>query len=120
MTMRVRDRYRDPFSKYEPPPNLPNATISMILGNASMVLAFFLGLPGLICGIIGLRLIDKDEELYQFTPSRYSPGSICQSKGARICCYIGIVIGVTLTMTIIFIVLFYGTLDYKILRHHLK
>ncbi len=52
-----------------PPANLPNATASLVLGIISIVGAFCYGIVGVICGIIGLVLANKDRKLYQAFPS---------------------------------------------------
>ena len=76
--------------------NLPNATISLVLGIISIV-TICLGV-GIICGIIGLLLADKDRKLYWSTPELYSSSSYSTSNAGRTCSIIGLVIASILFM----------------------
>jgi hypothetical protein len=70
---------------------LPNSTASLVLGIISIVGSFCLfGLGGLICGIIGLSIANKNRELYNKYPQLYSEASLNTSNAGRICSIIGI------------------------------
>ena len=92
---------------YNTPANLPNATAALVLGIISIVGAFCYGIVGLICGIIGLVLANKDRKLYQAAPELYSASSFSTSNAGRVCSIIGIVIGsLFLVILIIYLVIF--------------
>ncbi len=57
------------------PQNLPNATATLVLGIISIIGSFCYGIIGLICGIVGLILANKDRSLYRASPDLYSPAS---------------------------------------------
>ncbi len=84
-------------------PVLPNATAALVLGIISIVGAFCYGI-GIILGIIGLVLANKDRKLIEANPDVFSPGSISNLRAGRICSIIGIVVG---TIFLIAIVLYF-------------
>jgi M penetrans paralogue family 26 len=89
------------------PANLPNATASLVLGIIAIVGSFCYIIPGLVCGIIGLVLANKDRHLYQATPELYAQASYSQSNAGRVCSLIGIILaGVLLVIGIIYFVVF--------------
>ena len=73
-------------------PVLPNATAALVLGIISIVGAFCYGI-GIILGIIGLVLANKDKKLIDANPDTISQGSISNLRAGRICSIIGIVVG---------------------------
>jgi len=73
-------------------PALPNATTALVLGIISIVGAFCYGV-GIILGIIGLVLANKDKKLLEANPDVYSQGSVSNLKAGRICSIIGIIVG---------------------------
>lgn len=75
----------------ENPKPLPNATASLVLGIVSVSFAFACGLIGVVSGIIGLVLSNKDKKLYESDPSLYMGYN--NSKAGRITSIIGICIG---------------------------
>lgn len=89
---------------------LPNATAALVLGIISIVGAFCYGIVGLVCGIIGLSLANKDRRLYQSAPELYSQASIGTSNGGRICSIIGIVFSSLVVAVMIFYLLIIGTM----------
>lgn len=91
-------------------PNLPNATSALVLGIISILGAFCYGIVGLICGIIGLVLANKDKKLYQETPELYSPSSFGSSNAGRICSIIGIVLSSLIIVIVIFYIVLIGSL----------
>ncbi len=98
--------------------NLPNATAALVLGILSIFLAFCYGIFGLICGIIGLVLANKDRKLYQYAPDLYSQASYGQSNAGRICSIIGVIISGLIILLFAFVIAFYGSLDYYTWRHY--
>lgn len=106
--MEQQDLLRSP--NYNSPANLPNATAALVLGIISIVGAFCYGIIGLICGIIGLVLANKDRRLYQAAPELYSPSSFSTSNAGRVCSIVGIVIGSLFFLIIIIYLIFVGTL----------
>ena len=69
-------------------PGLPNATTSLVLGIISIVICGV----GVILGIIGLVLANKDLALYRSNPGAYSESSYNNTKTGRICSIIGIIV----------------------------
>ena len=96
-------------ANYNTPANLPNATAALVLGIISIVGAFCYGIVGLVCGIIGLVLANKDRKLYQAAPELYSPSSFSTSNAGRVCSIIGIVIGSLFFLIILIYLIFVGT-----------
>ena len=73
-------------------PVLPNATAALVLGIISIVGAFCYGI-GIILGIIGLVLANKDKKLIDANPDTFSQSSVNNLRAGRICSIIGIVVG---------------------------
>ncbi len=70
---------------------LPNTTVSLVLGIISIVCCCS-GIIGIVCGIIGLVLANKDMKLYQANPQQYT--GVETTNTARILNIIGLVISV--------------------------
>lgn len=70
---------------------LPNATVSLVLGIIAIVCCCS-GFIGIVCGIIGLILANKDMKLYQANPQQYT--GIETVNTARILNIIGLVISI--------------------------
>ena len=99
------------------PSNLPNATASLVLGIISIVLAFCYGIGGVICGIIGLILANKDRKLYQATPELYSSSSYSSLNAGRTCSIIGLILGSLILLVMIFYFIFFGALFMEAFRN---
>lgn len=96
---------------YNEPATLPNATPSLVLGIVSIVGAFCYGIVGIVCGVIGLVLANKDRKLYQASPEGYSSSSYSTSNAGRICSLIGLILGaVILIVTVMWFVFFGATM----------
>lgn len=105
------------FSTSNQPSNLPNATAALVLGIISIVGAFCYGIIGVICGIIGLILANKDRKLYQANPELYATASYSTLNAGRVCSIIGLILGgIVVLITIIYIV-FFGALFMEAWRH---
>lgn len=98
------------------PANLPNATGALVLGIISIVGAFCYGIVGVICGIIGLILANKDRKLYQATPELYSQSSYSSSNAGRICSIIGLILGGIFLLIMIVYFIFFGALFMEAMR----
>ncbi|MEO5892195.1 MAG: CCC motif membrane protein [Ferruginibacter sp.] len=90
--------------------NLPNATGALVLGIISIVGSFCYGIVGLICGIIGLVLANKDRKLYKETPELYSQSSFSTSNAGRTCSIIGLVLSSLIIVVVIFYIVLIGTM----------
>ncbi|MFC4263930.1 CCC motif membrane protein [Ferruginibacter yonginensis] len=101
----------------QPQLNLPNATASLVLGIISILGGFCYGFVGVICGIIGLVLANKDRRLYNDNPGVYSPASLSTSNSGRICSIIGLVIGAIILLIIIFYIIFFGAFFMEAVRN---
>jgi hypothetical protein len=88
--------------------NLPNATTVLVLGIISIVGAFCYGIVGLICGIIGLVLANKDRKLYRDSAELYSQASYGTSNAGRICSIIGLIISTLIIILVIIVLAFFG------------
>ena len=93
----------------QPKEPLPNATIALVLGILSLVFCFIYGVPGLIIGIVGLVLANKDRKLYNLNPSQYTPNSFTNSNAGRVCSLIGIILSSIYVIIILIIIMVIGT-----------
>lgn len=96
--------YLSPVPNQNSQQNLPNATASLVLGIISIVGVLCYGV-GLICGIIGLILANKDRRMYKEFAEMYSPASYGTSNAGRICCIIGIIL--FCLVILLFVLLFF-------------
>ncbi|MEO7046298.1 MAG: CCC motif membrane protein [Ferruginibacter sp.] len=95
---------------YNQPANLPNATAVLVLGIISLVGAFCYGIIGVICGIIGLVLANKDKKTYLAAPELYSASSYSTVNSGRVCSLIGLILGAIVLLIIVFYFIFFGSL----------
>ena len=102
---------------YNQPSNLPNATASLVLGIIAIVGAFCYGIVGIICGIIGLILANKDRRLYQSTPELYAQASYSTSNAGRTCAIIGLILGSIFLLIMIIYFIVFGSLIMNAVRH---
>jgi UPF0716 family protein affecting phage T7 exclusion len=96
-------------NNYNQSANLPNATASLVLGIISILGGFCYGVVGVICGIIGLVLANKDRKLYAANPEMYSTSSYSTLNSGRVCCIIGLIIGGLVLLCMILAFAFFGT-----------
>ncbi len=104
------------FNTGNQPANLPNATAVLVLGIISIIGALCYGITGVICGIIGLVLANKDRKLYQATPELYSSSSYSTSNAGRTCSIIGLILGSLVLLIMIVYFIFFGALFMEALR----
>lgn len=102
---------------YSQPANLPNATAALVLGIISIVGAFCYGIVGIICGIIGLVLANKDRKMYQSAPEFYSSASFSTSNSGRICSIIGLVLGSIFFLIMVIYFILFGAIFMEAFRH---
>jgi hypothetical protein len=102
---------------YNQPANLPNATAVLVLGIISIVGAFCYGIVGVICGIIGLVLANKDRRLYHSAPELYAQASFSTSNAGRVCSIIGLILGSIFLLIIILYFIFFGSLIMEAIRN---
>jgi hypothetical protein len=88
--------------------NLPNATTALVLGIISIIGAFCYGIVGLICGVIGLVLANKDRKLFRESPELYTQASYGTSNAGRICSIIGLIISALIVILVIVVLVFFG------------
>ena len=105
------------LSSSNQPSNLPNATASLVLGIISLVGALCYGIVGVICGIIGLILANKDRKLYQAAPELYSTSSYSTLNAGRVCSIIGLILGSLVVLIMIFYIIFFGAFFMEAIRH---
>lgn len=85
--------------------NLPNTTAVRILSIAAIPAAFFYALPGIIFGLAGFLLANKDLSSYSMAPGYYSASSFNRTKSGRLRAIIGLALGVVLLTAL---VLYFG------------
>lgn len=102
-------------NNYNQQSNLSNATASLVLGIISIAtsLCYVSAIIGVICGIIGLVLSNKDRALYQATPELYSRASYGQSNAGRTCSIIGLILGALWLLFWLLIILFVGSMSFS-------
>lgn len=105
------------LSSSNQPANLPNATATLVLGIISLVGALCYGIVGVICGIIGLVLANKDRRLYQSNPELYSSSSYSTLNAGRVCSIIGLILGALVVLIIIVYIIFFGAIFMDAIRH---
>ena len=87
-------------------PILPNATTVLVLGIISIVGAFCYGV-GIILGIIGLVLANKDRKLVAANPEVYSQSSVSNLNAGRICSIVGIAVSAIFLIIIVLYLIFF-------------
>jgi M penetrans paralogue family 26 len=104
-----------PNNSYNQQSNLSNATASLVLGIISIVtsLCYVSALIGIICGIIGLVLGNKDRSAYQATPELYTSTSYSQSNAGRTCSIIGLILSALWLVFLIIMLIFVGSMSYN-------
>lgn len=105
------------LSQSNQPSNLPNATAALVLGIISLVGALCYGIVGVVCGIIGLVLANKDRKLYQAAPELYSSSSYSTLNAGRVCSLIGLILGSLVVVIMIFYIIFFGAFFMEAMRH---
>lgn len=90
---------------------LPNATLILVFGIASIVLACCSGFIGIVLGIIALVLAKKAKDTYLQNPEIYSDYS--NVKTGRVLAIIGVVLNaISIIVTVIFFA-FYGMAGFE-------
>jgi hypothetical protein len=82
---------------------LPNATIALVMGILSIVIC---GL-GVVLGIIGIVMANKDMALFRNNPGVYSEASYNNAKTGRVCSIIGIVLSSLIVVFYILWIVFF-------------
>lgn len=102
-----------PNNNYNQQANLPNATASLVLGIISIAtsLCYISAIIGVICGIIGLVLGNKDRALYQSTPDLYTKASYGQGNAGRTCSIIGLILGGLWILFWVIVLIFVGSMS---------
>lgn len=112
--MENQPQFQQPNSPFPTPIALPNSTAVLVLGIISIVGCFCYGIVGLVCGIIGVVLSNKDLKLYKTEPTAYTSGSYSNLKAGRVCA----IVGLSLSAVYLIIVLIYiFTIGTIILTH---
>ncbi|RZJ18143.1 MAG: DUF4190 domain-containing protein [Acinetobacter sp.] len=88
--------------------NLPNATISLILGILSIPGCCCYGILGLILGIIAWVLAAGEVKKFNLNPNAYTASSLKNAKAGKVCGIIGTVLGSLYLLIIILIIAVYG------------
>jgi hypothetical protein len=88
--------------------SLPNSTPVLVLGILAILSCCCYALPGLILGIIGLVLGNKDLALYKSNPGAYTESSYKNSKAGRICSIIALILSALYALLMIAFIIFFG------------
>jgi len=88
--------------------SLPNSTPVLILGILSILSCCCYGIPGLILGIIGLVLGNKDIKLYNANPNGYTISSYKNSKAGKVCSIIGLIFSALYLLVLVLFLIFFG------------
>lgn len=94
------------FDSFETAQKLPNATAVLILGIISIVACCCYGIISIILGGVGIYFANKDTELYNENPAKYS--NFNNIKTGKILCIIGIVLGVIYMIYMIWAISYFG------------
>jgi hypothetical protein len=92
-------------SGYQTP--LPNSTLILVLGIASIVTCCCYCIPGIICGIITLALASSANKLYRANPIAYTEGSYKNMNAGKICAIIGLILSLLSAIYVIWAVSVY-------------
>ncbi len=90
--------------------DLPNSNVVLVLGIFSIFSCFILGLPGLILGLLALKLYKKPYELYQLAPELYKKESFKNLRAGFITSIIGISLSALFLLFLGFYTLIFGSL----------
>jgi len=98
-----------PSTQVEKQP-LPKAVAVLVLGIISIATAFCYGIPGLVIAIITMVMASGSKKLYNANPALYTESSYKNMNAGRICGIIGLILSIVILITIIYIILFGGSL----------
>lgn len=85
---------------------LPNSTLILILGIASILGCCCYSIPGLICGIITIVLANKATQVYKLAPENYTDyGNV---KAGKIMAIIGIVFSILFLLMLVWAISYFG------------
>lgn len=90
--------------------NLPNSTPVLIMGILSILGCCFYGI-GIIFGIIGIVLTNKDMKLYNANPNQYK--GLGTLNAGKILCIIGLILSAITLIFTIYIFAIYGYDNYQ-------
>ncbi|WP_199158096.1 CCC motif membrane protein [Pedobacter nototheniae] len=88
-------------------PNLPNATIALVLGILSIPGCCCYGI-GLVFGIIAWVLSNGDIKKYNLNPNGYSLSSYKNTKAGKICAIIGVVLSALYIILLVVSIAIFG------------
>ncbi|WP_197413226.1 CCC motif membrane protein [Pedobacter sp. Leaf176] len=87
--------------------NLPNATISLVLGILSIPACCCYGL-GLVFGIVAWVLAGKDIKQYNLNPAAYSLSSLKNTRAGKICGIIGVILSALYIIALVAMIIAFG------------
>lgn len=100
--------------------NLPNSTIVLVLGIASLIACCLNGIPSLICSIIALVLAKKDMALIAENPNGYTTSSVKNLKAGKVCAIIGLSLSIVILLATIILIAVIGFDGISNLQESLK
>ena len=105
--------FAPPFPAYENPgfateQTLPNSTPVLIMGILSILSCCCYGVFGIVFGIIGLVLGNKDRALYLANPGAYKLSSYKNSSAGRVCSIVGLSLSILYLLAVIAVIAIYG------------
>lgn len=102
--MEEKSIFDQPHTNYSNQQQLPNATAVLVMGILSIVMCGI----GVVLGIIGLVLANKDTKLYNASPDLYTSGSYSNLRTGKICSVIGVI------LSGLFIIVYAGAIVFAI------
>ncbi len=87
--------------------SLPNATLILILGIASIITTCFCYGTGIVLGIVALNLSKKDIQLYRANPDQYT--NYDNVTAGKICAIIGVALNALVLLMILLYLFVFGT-----------
>jgi hypothetical protein len=70
--------------------DLPYSTTILILGILSITLSWSWGIPGLISGLLAIKLFRRSEWIYNQNPEQYNPAHFLNLKAGKLCSMVGL------------------------------
>lgn len=112
--IKIDDDFQGPTIPVEPNgggninlPPVPNAVAVLVLGILSIVTCACYGFPGVILGIIALVLAKKGKKAYDLNPEAYSPSSLSNLNGGKICAIIGLIVSSLHALVYVFYIILF-------------
>jgi hypothetical protein len=88
--------------------DLPNATVVVVLGIASIVGCCCYGIVGTVCSITALVMAKSATDLYVSEPAKYTESSYKNMNAGKSCAWIGLILSVIHLLSYVWVILTFG------------